>query len=63
MYTSALEYLPQAVQEAIHTTGKDIVEDLFGRDEGKLNGQGRLSIPSKHRRLLPEEVVVAKSAD
>jgi MraZ protein len=39
------------------------VEELFGRDEGKLNAQGRLSIPSKHRKVLPEQLVVAKSPD
>lgn len=33
---------------------------LKGRYEGSVDAKGRLSIPSKHRKLLPEELVVAK---
>jgi MraZ protein len=33
---------------------------LFGRATATLDAKGRISLPAKYRKLLPEEVVIAK---
>jgi MraZ protein len=53
-------FYTQVSQEAAHTLGRVGMYDLDGVTEHPVDGKGRVSLPARHQKLLPDDLVIAR---